>query len=637
MPRRKKHKNSLAELSWNDLNDWAGSRIVSRGKNYQRQGRVSKLAETDAGELIAWVEGTETYAAMVGMDKQGLPESVCTCPYSIDCKHGVATVLEYLECLENNRKVPRAGKNDKRLQLFDDADPDDELDEDDPDESERVSDTISALLKGKTKAQLLDLILELAEEYPEVGQDLADRRQLASGDTKALISRIRNEIEEIGEESGWQNYWDGRGHTPDYSSIQKKLGDLLDAGQADDVLSLGETLIQVGNRQVGESHDDGETAMEIYACMPIIVKALEQSSLAPVEKLLWAVDVVLNDGYDTFEPVAEYLLQSHRKADWDKLADRLLERLKLSKYPEGSEDFSRNYKRDRLTNWIIHALEHADRSDEIVPLCEKEAKKTGSYDRLVKRLISDKRYPEAEKSISQGIRAAEAKWPGIASNLRNHLRSIRIQQKDYKAVTAIHVDEFVRRPSLHEYVECKKAAGRIKAWPKVRESLLAYIETGVFPWDQEGWPLPETGLDEPKAESRKDFPMIDNLIDIAIYEKKPDQILHWYDQRLKRRRGWYGYGSDEDRIAAAIRDHAPDRAVSIWQTLAEKLIAQVKPKSYVEAAKYLNKAEKVMMKEKRKKEWEEYMNSLKATHARKTRLMEVLGAQGAKPILKRKR
>ena len=47
---------------------------------------------------------------------------------------------------------------------------------------------------------------------------------------------------------------------------------------------------------------------------------------------------------------------------------------------------------------------------------------------------------------------------------------------------------------------------------------------------------------------------------------------------------------DEDAIATAVQAHAPDRAVAIWKNKAERLIAQVKPSAYQEAAKYLRKA-----------------------------------------------
>jgi uncharacterized Zn finger protein len=37
---------------------------------------------------------------------------------------------------------------------------------------------------------------------------------------------------------------------------------------------------------------------------------------------------------------------------------------------------------------LIHALEQAGREEEVVALCEAEARKTGNYSRLVDLLIS---------------------------------------------------------------------------------------------------------------------------------------------------------------------------------------------------------------------------------------------------------
>ncbi|MBW1784908.1 MAG: SWIM zinc finger family protein, partial [Deltaproteobacteria bacterium] len=195
-------------------------KIVSRGRSYQQQGRVSDLAVTDDGSLIAWVRGTRRYATRVTMDEDGLPDSTCTCPYALGCKHGVAVVLEYLECLENDRPVPKVKQDDDRLRLLEDDEWDDEADEDEIPFSEDTRQGIDAFLKGKTKAQLIELIHELASEYPYMARDLSDRRQLVSGDTKTMVSRLRKEIREVGDEPGWRSYWNGEGHIPDYSGIR---------------------------------------------------------------------------------------------------------------------------------------------------------------------------------------------------------------------------------------------------------------------------------------------------------------------------------------------------------------------------------------------------------------------------------
>jgi hypothetical protein len=53
------------ELTWDDLQDWAGSRVLSRGQGYQRSHRVKGLAQTQTGSLVAWVQGGQRYATEV--------------------------------------------------------------------------------------------------------------------------------------------------------------------------------------------------------------------------------------------------------------------------------------------------------------------------------------------------------------------------------------------------------------------------------------------------------------------------------------------------------------------------------------------------------------------------------------------
>lgn len=634
MPGKKTQLNKFADLAWNDLEEWTGSRIVSRGKNYQRQGRVYDLAIVEDNGLIAWVDGTERYATKVVMEDDGLPESICTCPYEWDCKHAVAVVIEYLKRIEDNRPVPKISRDDARLKLLEDEDWNDEPMDEETAVSEAVREEIDRYLKGKTKAQLIDLIHEIAQQHPKVAQEIADRQQLTSGHTKTLVTRLRREIQKIGDEPGWQNYWGDEGFTPDYSGIRRKLETLLKAGHIDAVLILGRELVSTGIHQVSESHDEGETMMEVAACMPLIANALDTSSLDSADKLLWALDAELEDQYEVCEAFAEYLNRQHPKSAWHTLADRLLVRLKKMNPSKGLDDFSRKFARDRLSDWAIHALERAGRKDEIVPLCEAEVKKTGNYERLVDHLVSARRYEEAERWIREGIRAIKDKWPGTAAGLRNKLREIRKRQKNWPAVAAIQAEEFVRRPSPQAFKDCKKTAGKVKAWAEVRKSLLHFLEKGEPPWEQKDWPLPDSGLGVSEPGRKDRFPMVSELIEIAILEKKPERVLYWYDRLPKKRYGWYGV--DDDAIAAAVQTHAPDRAVAIWKNKAERLIAQVKPKAYQEAGKYLRKAAKVMIKESKRKEWDRYLKSLREHHARKIRLMEVLDSLDDKPIIRRR-
>lgn len=631
MPKKKTELDRFPDLTWDDIEAWVGGTIVSRGKNYQRQGRVADLAVTDDGSLIAWVDGSERYATRVTMDENGLPDSICTCPYERDCKHGVAVVIEYLKQVEKNRLVPKARQDDDRLRLLADEGRGDDANV----LSEDIRQDIDGFLQGKTKAQLIELIHELAGQYPEIARDLSDRKQVISGNTETLVTRLRKEIRDLGSEPGWQNYWNSEGYTPDYSGTRRRLKTLLQAGHTDEVLTLGRELVTIGIRQVEESDDEGETAREIADCMPVIVEALDRSSLDPADKLDWALDALLEDQFEVCNAFAEYLHRGHPQTAWQTLADRLLARLRGIKSAKGADDFSRNYERDRISDWAIHALEGAGREAEIIPLCIAEAQRTGSYDRLVQRLVAARRYEDAEEWIKAGLRAFGNKWPGLGADLRDKFREIRTVEQNWPVVAALQVEEFVRCPSPQAFTECQKAGDKTGAWPQVRESLLRYLENGELPWKQKGWPLPESSLERPEADKRNRFPLIGDLIDIAILEKKPDQVLKWYDRRPKGHFG--GLGVDEDAIATAVQAHAPDRAVAIWKNKAERLIAQVKPTAYQEAAKYLRKAGKIMSQQNKQEQWDQYLTSLRKEHFRKRRLLEILDGLDRKPIMKKRR
>ena len=555
MTKKKSRLEMISSLTWNDLEDWAGGTIVSRGRTYQRQGRVSDLAVTGDGSLVGWVDGSERYACKVVIDTDGQIDSTCTCPYMFDCKHGVSVVLECLEELKKNRTIPKIKTDDERLEMLPgkewngDSELDYEEDDDEYTMPKNQRQDFDSFLKGKSKSQLIDLIYDLARQFPEMAKEVAERQQLISGKSETLVLSLRKEIEAVSGEPGWGNHWDDDGFTPDYSGIIRKLEGLLKSGYINEVLGLGHELIVSGSSQVEESNDEGETAMEVESCMPVIVEALERSTLDDVDKLVWALDVVLDDQYDLCSEFGKYLHQEHPQSAWDRFADLLLTR--LHKFNSTTAEIL-YYKRDQLSNWTIHALEQSGRKAEIIPLCEIEARQTRSYGRLVKQLIEEQRYADAERWIQEGIQVTQEKWFGIAARLRADFREIQTLKESWPVVAAMQVEEYVRRPSHQAFVECKQASDKAKVWALVRKTILSYLENGALPWTQASWSLPESGLTQPGAASKNEFPLFRDLIDIAIFEEKPDQVLRWYDQCSA---GSCNYGIEENSIAVNGRPY----------------------------------------------------------------------------------
>lgn len=116
---------------------------------------------------------------------------------------------------------------------------------------------------------------------------------------------------------------------------------------------------------------------------------------------------------------------------------------------------------------------------------------------------------------------------------------------------------------------------------------------------------------------------------MAIAKKEAAEVLKWYDLQRKSQRG-YSYSAD--RVADAVRNFAPERAIALWRGLAEAQIALTKPKSYVEAAVFLRKMGKLMREQGQTAQWEASLQSLRHAHRRKPRLMEVLDGLAAKEI-----
>ncbi len=626
---REKGLERFAALTWDDLNAWAGRTIVKRGQNYQRDGLVQELVLCSDGGLVAWVRGSETYATRVAFDAEGELVCNCTCPFSGNCKHGVAVVFEGLAHIENQRTIASAAADDERLATLERHRAEEELLASNPVAPSDLRERVAAVLVGKSAAELVEYIQELAIRYPDLAREFSDRAAVMGGDTRVLVARLRRDIKEFDGGHGWRGHLDDDDDVVDRNDLCNRLETLLQSGQADAVLELGKDLIQAGNR-LAESgcHAD------ISSCLSVVALALPSSSLPASDQLIWAIDAILDDEYGFCEVFRSLLGPGYPTTVWEEVALRLRQRLDNAAPPSG-DDWSGRSHRNRLADLAILALEHAGQADAIIPLCVAEAERAGNYGRLGQRLINADRLEDAAHWIQAGIQAKALKGEGRTGRLRDLLYQVRAQQKDWPTVLVMRVEDFVADPSLTCYVACQEAADRVGAWEGLRPCLLQHLETGDWPWKQPGWPLPEQAWETPTGVRRKKIHSIRELIKIAIHEKRPADVLVWYDRRPKELFG--GFRSDETRIAAVIADHAPERSVSIWQQLAEGCIVRVNPAAYEEAAGYLLMASRVMTRIKRQAEWEGYLKQLRATHWRKRRLLEILDGLNGRRIVGKRR
>ena len=720
------------QLTWDDVRAWAGSRDLEKGRSYKS--RVSQLGITADGRLLAWVTGTRRYVTTARLMAKGKPVSECSCPLQIDgCKHGVAVVLAFLDVLSQKKSVPTALDNDPRWKNLREGaaeDSDDDFEEDEsgddgstmdsgddfegdgdddfghvdersanrirrrqepaertPSKPKKSEAGLREFLQSKSADQLIDLLMGCAERDHEFRAVLREQQALLGGKITKLVQEARREIAGVTAEPASANSWDDDDSLPNYDGVQRRLRTLLDAGHADEVVELGRELLTRGLEQVGQAHDEGETCVRLAESLEVVFQAVVKSSLAPHQKLLYAIDAVLLDDYDIVHHANMVLDSDWPSADWSLVADELANRLRT--FPtQMTEDSNRSYKRDRLSNWVIQALDSAGRGDEVLTLCESEARTNGSYERFVKRLLEAKRWDDAERWAREGIANTPGQLSGIIRHLKETLRDIATQRKDWPRVAAFAADAFFVRPDVESFEQLVKAAHRAKCRDHVETAARQFLETGVRPVagtdapssssprsrsrktsvarnkpkrpdlgdkskvaesklaepTSQPWPLPNLELPEPRAdrsERRWAAPSVSPrrhlnvLLELALKAKQPDEILHWFDKLSAPAAGHVGRFGDSfaDRVATAVAPSHPERSLELWNKLIDTEIAATSPAHYEIAAGFLRKVRNLLTSLDRTPEWHTRLASLRETQRRKRRLIEILDGLAGRPIV----
>lgn len=663
-----------ALLSWDDLEKWAGSRSVSRGRSYQRQGRVTDLSIAEDGRLLATVHGNERYVTSAwlvsGRGKRKELESICSCPVGTSgCKHAVAVVADLLSATADGRQVPTAQPDDRRwAALADDHDEDfDSLDDDDdpsPAERRRGSSRgngsdwdrrIREHVEKQSHAELVTFVQTLVGRFPELRQEIQERIELAEGNADRLLAAARRELRSVTTEHGWSNHWNGEGHCPDYSRLKHKLERLTELGHADKVVDLGRELIDRGCEQVGHSDDEGETAAALADCLQVVFDAVAKSSLSAAEKILYAIDACLQDDYDILGEGVDNLLNAKwSKADWLVVADRLSARLRESPSSDSRDGFSRDYNRDRLTNFLADALAHAGRSGELTAVYEAEALATGSYQRYVDYLIEQKKIDEAERWARQGIDATRIKYPGIAARLAQTMCDLATRRKQWDVVAAHAAHEFFERPAAGTFKSLVAAAKRAGCEEPVRVAAQQFLETGASPVRiaangkgsdkvkvDSSWPLPVPDyLLALMDNSRRPYaagPHLDVLLDMAIADKRPADVLHWFDEMTRGSKNsgpdqYYSYDIS-GRVAKAIAGTHPERAIEIYRQELERQLPHASTTAYENCVVCLRQMRPIFKQLDREDYWTELVADIRQQYRNRPRFMEMLERLAGRTIV----
>jgi uncharacterized Zn finger protein len=646
---------SWSALTWEDLERWAGARSVSRGRSYQKSGRVTQLGVTERGALRARVQGTEPYDVRIHLDAATPAHpthitSVCSCPVRFACKHAVAAIIAYLNALESSASVP----------VHSDDDREDALTSKKPKprtRTKKISDQdIRRHLASKPLDELVDLVMQACDDDPQLRKAFVDELALAGGRFDDLLSEAQIEMRSLTAKKAWRNAWTGEGRLPDYSRLETRLRTLLDHGCADDVVQLGAELLRRGTAQIDHAHDEGETARAIGDCMDIISDALAHSSRRDEDKIISAIDMMLADEYGVCYGFTSMFERRWSETAWSAAADRL--RTRLDDEDAGGDDRderSREYRREKLGDWIVMALDNAGRDAEATELCIAEARKTDRYTHAVHRLIESGADDRAAELAREGLDATDPNHIGFISELQDLLCSIAARKGDWIPSAALAAERFFTWPSVDSYRELLRIAEHTEHLAIVQQAAMAFLETGRQPdrrrrkstskQEAPPWPLPRpprSNAFRNEGRPKRAGPSFDVLIDLAIQENRPDDVLAWFDAREAAKpadahRMRSHVSRDHARVAKVVEKTHPDRAVELYLTLANAIVAETNAKTYKEAGELLKHVRTLLTQSDREQDWPAIIEGFRTANRRKRRLMEVLDGVEGRPIIKPRR
>ena len=468
------------------------------------------------------------------------------------------------------------------------------------------------ILKKFSNDELIDLVIRAVSLAPEI-RHLFDHDP-DEKDSSALVEEALDAISEAVADPDWEE-WHDTGVMADYEPVRQALQALQMAGFSEEVLELGLVLIRESRTQIDEFDEDEEICNEVFDCMDVVLAAFHTVDWPSHRKLLWLREAILADWFSVTDGFKEETQKTYSPEDWSLVASTLLKRM-------DSPDEKHNPERG-LAGEIERALEKAGRDSEILDFYKKAAENAGYYLRLVELLLAKENYDEAQEWIHKGLAVTK----GItAGRLRDRLIELHTKQDNWNEALFLQTEDFVQYASLEHFKSCHFSAEKLNIWPAVRTLLMDFLIEGKMPWDQDAWPFQNRSSEIP--DRNQQHPHFDLLIDLAMYENNPAEVLKWYDLKPEPNRfstyAWSKAGQQTDAVAGAVQNFAPERAIALWKKLAEEEIAQTKPEAYKVAGRYLRKMGNVMGKNDMTAKWNDYIQSLRTLHRRKKRLMEVL-------------
>ncbi len=410
----------------------AGSRIYERGVRYLADGRVERVAGSSSS-LKAKVRGTFPYTVELWANK-GNPGWSCTCPFAEDgafCKHCVAVGLMVARGPESiGGAIPE------------------------PDDVSIGAD-VAEYVEDLSRERLIEIVSEQSERDWRLRDRMVAEAQVARGDgadTGMWQRRIDSAFTSFHD---FIEYREAEEWASGVFDVLDGLADLLEAGQADAVVTLAEYVHRSADAAIGYVDDSAGWLIGIEEQVSQLHHdACEQARPDPIALARRLADLELTSELDGFHRAAvtySELLGDTGIAEYRRLVED-------ERQPVRDDASRRESGRFAVEQARIGVAIASGDPDELIAVRDDDLRSPYDYLEIARMLVWADRIDEAVGWSQRGL-AEFADRTHQLPELRDFLAALfRKQGRDTDAV-GLYWSGFLAAPSLSSYRSLLAEAG----------------------------------------------------------------------------------------------------------------------------------------------------------------------------------
>jgi uncharacterized Zn finger protein len=524
------------------LQKLAGNKVFARGVEYHRDGQV-EIVSIDRSRVLARVMGSEIYRAeLKGQGKKF--SGTCSCPAFSDwgfCKHLVAAALT---------------ANDLG-----------------PDAAEQAGSRLSRIreyLRSKGIEPLIDRIVSLAEDDPDLFGNLELESIAATADDGVLYDRFKKAITAATRANDYIEYGEARAWAKKINLLLDQIAGLIAGERAELALRLTEHFFARMDQalpSVDDSDGDGSAAYAKAGEIHLAACRKAKPDRVVLARELFRRETESEWGF--FGGASEIyadVLGDVGLAEYRRLASEAWQNIKPAR--PGQRDDEQSGMRYRLGAILERFAQRDGDVDARIVIRTKRLSAAHDYLEIARLCLAHQRGPEAIKWVEEGLWQfdddPDERLVFFAADLYRRVG----RQTD--AVELLW-RTFERHPSIELYSKVKEAVGPQKAaLDTASKRAIAFLQAK---------------LDKPGVRARRSAPR-EVLLDVLMSEGMFAEA--WQAVRSR--------GCGETRLLAlanASEQSHPDEALAVYGHEVERLASLGGQRNYEAARKLITRMKSV--------------------------------------------